>query len=102
MFMIPLWIVVVSNPAGLFTPHPLFQSFGVVVLLNGILLLQPTKTAVAKKTGLQAHQIAQAIGLFSVAAGATFIIVNKALHGAAHFTTFHARFGLAVRSRCGS
>ena len=63
MLVIPVWIFVIQHPAGLFTPHPLLQTAGVFFLFQGVLLLQPTKTASAKRQGLAAHQAAQIIGL---------------------------------------
>ncbi|GJN87722.1 hypothetical protein Rhopal_000677-T1 [Rhodotorula paludigena] len=65
----------------------------------GILLLQPQPPSAAhKRKGLQAHQALQYASLVSIVAGASFIFYNKAIHGAKHFTTWHATFGLITLS----
>ena len=88
--------------------------------LAGILLLQPQpSTAAHKKKGLQVHQVFQYTSAVAIAAGAAFIVYNKAAHGgpssllffpfprsladaalalaAKHIQTWHATFGLIVR-----
>jgi hypothetical protein len=88
---------VLTHPAGLFTPHPLLQSVGTALFLNGILVLQPIRNSKeAKHRGLQAHRAIQFTGLAVIVTGATFIIYNKIVHQAPHFTSWHGRFGLAV------
>ncbi|GAA5997094.1 cytochrome b561 domain-containing protein [Rhodotorula paludigena] len=94
-----LWRVLWLHPAGLFTYHPALQSLAFLGFLEGILLLQPQPPSAAhKRKGLQAHQAFQYISLVSIVAGASFIFYNKAIHGAKHFTTWHATFGLITLS----
>lgn len=81
---------------GLFTYHPAFQSLAVLLFTEGVLVLQPTRTAGAKSTGLKLHQIFQLSALPCLLAGSFFIFYNKLIHSAAHFTSWHARFGLAT------
>ena len=112
--LMTLIIVWAAPPAGLFKWHPTLQVFTAAFFIEGVLILQPTHTAVQKKRGLNLHQIAQTLGLLAGIAGVTIMIVNKNLfvayckitltlihephrHNANHFTTWHAKFGLTVR-----
>ncbi|GAA5850824.1 hypothetical protein JCM9279_003937 [Rhodotorula babjevae] len=84
-----------THPAGLFSYHPSLQTLAVLGFIEGILLLQPQpSTAAHKKKGLQVHQVFQYTSAVAIAAGAAFIVYNKAIHGAKHIQTWHATFGL--------
>lgn len=83
VFGITLWQIIGKHPAGLFTYHPLLQSIAVLLFIEGlslllsrasaadwsrctpigILVLQPTKTAPQKRTGLALHQVFQLIAI---------------------------------------
>ncbi|GAA5895052.1 cytochrome b561 domain-containing protein [Sporobolomyces salmoneus] len=91
------WKILREKPAGLFTYHPLFQSLAVLVFVEGIVLLQPKPSnSTVKQTGQKLHQAFQGLASLLIIAGASFIIYNKAAHGAAHFTTWHAKIGLTT------
>ncbi|GAA5886900.1 hypothetical protein JCM5296_005185 [Sporobolomyces johnsonii] len=93
--LVVLWRVLWTHPAGLFTYHPAFQSLAVLGFIEGVLLLQPIPAnAAAKKKGLQLHQVFQYTALPLILTGAAFIVANKTLHNARHFTTWHATFGI--------
>ncbi|KAG0663066.1 hypothetical protein C6P46_002909 [Rhodotorula mucilaginosa] len=90
-----LWRVLWVHPAGLFTYHPALQSLAALGFLEGILLLQPQPaSAQRKRKGLQIHQVFQYASLVAIVGGAAVIIYNKAIHGAKHFTSWHAISGL--------
>lgn len=90
-----IWNILREHPAGLFTYHPLFQSLAVLVFIEGIILLQPPPaTSAIKRTGQRLHQSFQGFASLLIIAGASFIIYNKASHGAPHFTTWHGKIGL--------
>ncbi|GAA5957284.1 hypothetical protein JCM3765_000412 [Sporobolomyces pararoseus] len=90
-----IWKILREHPAGLFTYHPLFQSLAVLLFIEGIVLLQPQPTSSSvKQTGQKLHQTFQGTATLLIIAGASFIIYNKAAHGAPHFTTWHAKIGL--------
>ncbi|GAA5971261.1 hypothetical protein JCM11641_008286 [Rhodosporidiobolus odoratus] len=92
-----LWRVLWTHPAGLFTYHPSFQSLALLGFLEGILLLQPQPVnSTIKHKSLQLHQVCQYSSLLLIVTGAAFIVYNKAVHGAKHFITWHARCGLAT------
>ncbi|KAF8319991.1 hypothetical protein DL93DRAFT_2108080 [Clavulina sp. PMI_390] len=95
------WVLVLSQPKlttalKYFAFHPTLQTLAVFLFGIGILLLQPIPSTAPKlkRQGLQLHQIVQLVGLLSIAGGSTLMIVNKIDHGAAHFTTWHGKFGL--------
>ncbi|GAA5927903.1 hypothetical protein JCM10213_000922 [Rhodosporidiobolus nylandii] len=92
-----LWRALWVHPAGLFTYHPSFQSLAVLGFFEGVLLLQPQPASIAvKRKGLLLHQVFQFTSLALIVAGAAFIVYNKAIRGAKHITTWHARFGVAT------
>ncbi|POY73472.1 hypothetical protein BMF94_3409 [Rhodotorula taiwanensis] len=92
-----LWRVLWVHPAGLFSYHPAMQSLAALGFLEGILLLQPIPSnAQQKRKGLQLHQAFQYASLVVIVGGAAVIIYNKAIHGAKHFTTWHAKSGLTL------
>ncbi|GAA5821090.1 hypothetical protein JCM10212_001144 [Sporobolomyces blumeae] len=89
--------VVKENPAGLFSYHPSLQALAVLGFVEGVLLLQPNPVnSSSKKKGIQLHQVFQYTALPLIIAGATFIVYNKAIKGANHFTTWHAKAGLVT------
>ncbi|KAK9896360.1 hypothetical protein P389DRAFT_78252 [Cystobasidium minutum MCA 4210] len=96
MLLIPVAIVILKNPAGLFSYHPPLQTFAIILFAQGVLTLQPTSTKADKARGLAIHQIFQITGLAIIAAGVSIMIANKALHSAPHFTSWHGRFGLVT------
>jgi len=96
------WILVFSQPNPIsalrfFAFHPPLQTLAVLLFGIGILTLQPTSKSAprAKERGLKIHQIIQlGLGAPCILVGSTMMILNKIDHGAAHFTTWHAKFGL--------
>ncbi|TDL22715.1 hypothetical protein BD410DRAFT_788002 [Rickenella mellea] len=97
--MISTWtIMLTNNPGNLsyFGFHPPLQSLAVLLFGAGILTLQPTSKSDpdGKRNGLRRHQIFNfGLGLPFIIAGSTLMFVNKQLHGAPHFTTWHSTFG---------
>lgn len=77
--------VLVRIPFNLFTYHPLFMTLFIVLVTEGIALLQPTATASEKKNGLKYHAAVQTISYISVVSGFSFIFYNKIVSGKAHF-----------------
>ncbi|GAA5860350.1 hypothetical protein JCM3774_000388 [Rhodotorula dairenensis] len=92
-----LWRVLWVHPAGLFTYHPALQSLAALGFFEGILLLQPQPSSASqKRKGLHVHQAFQYASLVAIVGGAAVIIYNKAIHGARHFTSWHAISGLVT------
>lgn len=68
------------RPTGLFSYHPPLQTLSIVLFVQGILTLQPTRTRQEKQAGLNFHQTLQFLGSLAVIAGVSLMIANKAVH----------------------
>lgn len=82
----------------LFSAHPLLNSAGLLVLTQGILILQPTHTATQKRQGTIAHVGLNALAGSLLVAGLVIIEVNKFAHNGVHFDSAHGRCILAFSS----
>lgn len=81
----------------LFSPHPLLQSVGVLVLTEAILVLQPTSTAADKLVGARAHGALNLLSFVLFAAGVLIIEANKIKQGpGSHFHSVHGYLGVAT------
>ncbi|KAI0928399.1 hypothetical protein AcW1_005654 [Taiwanofungus camphoratus] len=98
VFLIVTWVLVfTNNPTGLgwFFWHPVLQSLSVAHFTYGILTLQPTSQPTSKAAGLSRHQLIMlGLGLPAILLGTLAILINKRLHGYAHFVTWHGTFGI--------
>ncbi|KAI7891278.1 eukaryotic cytochrome b561-domain-containing protein [Mucor mucedo] len=88
--------VLVRLPFNLFTYHPLFMTLFIVLVTEGVALLQPTSTVTEKKVGLKYHAAIQTISYTSVITGFSFIFYNKMVSGKPHFESVHGKLGLFV------
>ncbi|CAO0791963.1 unnamed protein product [Mucor circinelloides] len=88
--------VLVRIPFNVFTYHPLFMTTFIVLVTEGISLLQPTSTEIEKKRGLRYHAIIQTTSYLSAISGFSFIFYNKVISGKHHFESFHGKMGLFV------
>lgn len=70
------------------------MSAGLLLLVQGILILQPTHTPKQKEKGTVLHSIFNGGGILSLIAGLIIIEYNKFAHGAYHFTSIHGKLGL--------
>ncbi|KAL9096331.1 MAG: hypothetical protein Q9165_001328 [Trypethelium subeluteriae] len=73
--------------------HPLLNSAAILLMTQGILVLQPTYTAQQKKQGTYVHATLNDLALAAAIAGLVVIEINKADHGG-HFESPHAILGL--------
>ncbi|KAL9077964.1 MAG: hypothetical protein Q9157_003118 [Trypethelium eluteriae] len=71
----------------------LLNSAAILLLTQGILVLQPTYTAQQKKQGTYVHATLNDLALAAAIAGLVVIEINKADHGG-HFESPHAILGL--------
>jgi hypothetical protein len=76
-----------------FSPQ-LLNSAGILLLAQGVLILQPTHTAEQKKTGTYIHAATNDIGLVALLAGLVVIEVNKYKNGLPHLESPHAVLGI--------
>jgi hypothetical protein len=77
--------VLVRLPFNVFTYHPLFMVPFIILVTEGIVLLQPTSTVEEKRKGLKYHAIIQTLSYLSVITGFSFIFYNKVISGKPHF-----------------
>ena len=82
------------HPLILFSAHPLLNSTAVLLLVQAILILQPTHTAPQKKRGTLAHFAFNSISINLLLAGLVIIEYNKFAHKGTHFVSPHAILGL--------
>ncbi|KAJ6784600.1 hypothetical protein PWT90_10231 [Aphanocladium album] len=87
---------VLSRPLNLFSWHPLSQIFGLVLLIQSILVLQPTHTAGQKRVGQAVHAYLNLGSFVALTAGFVAIYLNKERNNAAHFTTLHGALGCTL------
>ncbi|KAF2233770.1 hypothetical protein EV356DRAFT_503310 [Viridothelium virens] len=88
-----IWGAVFSHDLIFFSAHPLLNSAAILLLTQGILVLQPTYTAQQKKQGTYVHATLNDLALAAAIAGLVVIEINKADHGG-HFESPHAILGL--------
>ncbi|KAK4986413.1 hypothetical protein LTR50_005319 [Elasticomyces elasticus] len=91
-----IWGSVFSHPLMLFSAHPLLNSAALLVLTQGILILQPTHTKEQKKVGTWNHAALNEVALAAGVAGLVIIEYNKISHGGTHFVSTHAILGLTT------
>ena len=73
----------------------LVNTAGLLLITQGILVLQPTHTPEQKETGTIVHSLFNGAGVLALIAGLVIIEYNKIAHGApAHFTSVHGKLGL--------
>ncbi|KAI0556143.1 eukaryotic cytochrome b561-domain-containing protein [Xylaria curta] len=89
-----VWASVFLNPVILFSVHPLAQSFGVLVLLQSILVLQPTHTGPQKQVGQKIHAGLNLLAFATFVVGVVVIEVNKFQNNGAHFHSVHGYLGV--------
>ncbi|KAF2101583.1 hypothetical protein NA57DRAFT_53539 [Rhizodiscina lignyota] len=89
-----VWGAVFSHDVIFFSAHPLLNSAGLLLLTQGLLILQPTHTAEQKKRGTYAHLILNDLALSCLIAGLVIIEINKFGHGGIHFESPHAILGI--------
>ncbi|KAF1916059.1 eukaryotic cytochrome b561-domain-containing protein [Ampelomyces quisqualis] len=90
-----IWGAILSHKLIFFSAHPLLNSAGFLLAIQAALLLQPTHTPRQKKAGTLAHALVHLLGTSALTAGLVVIEINKAGPGHDHFSSPHARLGLA-------
>ena len=91
-----VWASILLQDLILFSAHPLLNSAGILILTQGILILQPTHTATQKRQGTVAHALLINVGVDLLVAGLIVIEVNKFNHNGTHFVSPHAILGLTT------
>ncbi|KAK6512665.1 hypothetical protein TWF506_008841 [Arthrobotrys conoides] len=96
ILLVTVWVSIFSLPLGLFTLHPLFNSVGILLLFEAVLLLQPTHTPGQKVRGAIVHSILTGASLVLLIGAGVAIVVNKIRTKHSHFDSTHAILGLVV------
>ncbi|CCG81725.1 Predicted protein [Taphrina deformans PYCC 5710] len=94
--LLTVWYLTFSTPLILASYHPLANTVALVLLVNAILVLQPTQTGPQKREGAVAHSVLNGLALLSFVAAVVIIWSNKHVHGAPHFTSVHGKVGLVA------
>jgi len=89
-----VWASVFLHPLSLFSAHPVLNSSGLFILVESILILQPTHTSEQKREGTIIHAVLNSLAADALIAGLVIIEINKFSHGAIHFTSTHGILGL--------
>ncbi|KAI0601799.1 eukaryotic cytochrome b561-domain-containing protein [Biscogniauxia sp. FL1348] len=89
-----IWAAVFLNPLILFSVHPLAQSAGVLVLIQSILILQPTHTGSQKQVGQKVHAALNLLSFVTFLVGVVSIEVNKFKYNGPHFHSVHGYLGV--------
>ncbi|CEJ04883.1 hypothetical protein RMCBS344292_18834 [Rhizopus microsporus] len=96
LFIALVGSVLVRIPFNIFTFHPIFMTLFIVLLTEGIALLQPTSTSEEKRKGLYYHALIQSTSYLSAIIGFSFIFYNKVISNKSHFESLHGKLGLFV------
>jgi hypothetical protein len=94
LFLIIVWYFVLSTDIILPSYHPLFNTVGALLLINAILLLQPTHTQQQKREGTISHSVLMSLSLACFLAGVVIIWYNKHIHNSNHYESTHGKLGL--------
>ncbi|ORY64028.1 eukaryotic cytochrome b561-domain-containing protein [Pseudomassariella vexata] len=87
--------VFIAGNLSLFSVHPLAQSFGFLVLIQSILVLQPTHTAKQKEVGQKVHAGLNLLAIATFITGVVAIEINKFRQGpGSHFHSVHGYLGV--------
>ena len=70
------------------------MSAGLLLVVQGVLILQPTHTTKQKEVGTVFHSVLNGGGVLALVAGLIVIEYNKFNGGADHFTSVHGKLGL--------
>ncbi|KAI4599227.1 hypothetical protein KJ359_002186 [Pestalotiopsis sp. 9143b] len=90
-----VWAAVfLHGPLILFSVHPLAQSLGMLVLVQSILILQPTHSGKQKQVGQKIHAGLNLLAFLILAVGVISIEYNKIRSNGAHFKSVHGYLGV--------
>lgn len=89
-----IWISIFTQPLILFSAHPLLNSSALLLVVESIILLQPTHTPPQKRTGTLSHFSLNFVALDALIASLVIIEYNKFAHNGEHFRSPHAILGL--------
>ncbi|KAF2274637.1 uncharacterized protein EI97DRAFT_421749 [Westerdykella ornata] len=89
-----VWGAILSQKLIIFSPHPLLNSAGLLLIIQAALILQPTHTPEQKRTGTLIHASLHLVALSSLLSGLVIIEISKRDSPHGHFASPHAILGL--------
>jgi len=91
-----VWAAVFEADFIFFSYHPLLNSAAILILVQSILLLQPTTTQKQKVQGTYIHSGLNFVSVALLITGLVIIEMNKASHPETRFQSVHGKVGLVV------
>ncbi len=85
-----------QNDVIFFSYHPLLNSLAVLLLVQGLLVLQPTSAQKDKITGAYVHAALNTSAVALAIAGLVVIEQNKASHPETRFQSVHGKLALVA------
>lgn len=91
-----VWASVFEADFIFFSYHPLLNSFAVLLLVQSVLVLQPTAAQKDKINGTYVHSIFNGLAVAALIAGLVIIEMNKASHPETRFQSTHGKMALVA------
>jgi len=91
-----VWAAIFEHDFIFFSYHPLLNSAATLLLVQGVLVLQPTAAQKDKVNGAYVHFILNTLGVAGLIAGLVIIEKNKASHPETRFQSIHGKMGLVA------
>ncbi|KAK7203371.1 hypothetical protein BZA70DRAFT_283529 [Myxozyma melibiosi] len=93
MFFYVVWRIMTSDII-FFTGHPALNNFAILMLVQSIILVQPTATTAEKQLGAMVHGLFNLFGAICYVMAFGIVFINKTSNGGAHIHSAHAAVGL--------
>ncbi|OAL35195.1 hypothetical protein AYO20_05449 [Fonsecaea nubica] len=91
-----VWAAVFKTGFIFFSYHPLLNSLAILLLVQGVLVLQPTAAQKDKITGTYVHSAINTSAVALLIAGLVIIEINKASHPETRFQSVHGKMALVA------
>jgi len=91
-----VWASVFQTTFIFFSYHPLLNSLAVLLLVQSLLVLQPTASQRDKKIGTYVHSAFNTLAVALLIAGLVVIELNKASHPETRFQSVHGKMALVA------
>ncbi|DAA76431.1 TPA_exp: putative Cytochrome b561 [Trichophyton benhamiae CBS 112371] len=89
-----VWSGIFTHDLIFFSPHPLLNSVGILLTVQAILVVQPTRTPQQKQTGALTHFGFLAVANLAFISALIIIEINKQSHPETRFSSVHGVLGL--------
>ncbi|KAK2882684.1 hypothetical protein FQN49_000116 [Arthroderma sp. PD_2] len=89
-----VWSGIFTHDLIFFSPHPLLNSVAILLTVQGILIVQPTKTPSQKRIGALTHFGILATANLAFISALIIIEINKQSHPETRFSSVHGILGL--------